>query len=782
MPVRIYPLLLLFGLFLVWGAFAVALPTDYQRDILAPQGEGDRIYFGDTIVISQEFIPHAGLSGIDIPLGSRTYPSSPLILHIRRSVQGEDIITVPLFSFHEEHARFRFSRLWRVPDTLVWILEAPHGPANSFWVYHEQDDHASHEGLAFQGKRGLKGNIGFSEIWSYPRVGTLKMAVQFSSGEFASWEYKSFLAGAVGLMLFFLCKRLRIKEKNIVIACIVIGVVLHIWLALTTPLIIDEGAYIQDVLQTSNALLPFRDFLTKGPLYLFFLWLWSFVVPNTAIAWRLFSVCVWALGSWWFWQLTLELGMKVRSRLLATLAFTLMPAAIALTTPLLIQTVSVAVALVGLLFALRAAKNCMWHFAAYSAIIFTIAFLVRVTAVIPACIALFILFVYTKRQHRWRIVGTYVGVGVLMFGLVFGSAVATIGFAKASVMVNMEAFLISQNRQSITEGASDHSNSLIRTMTIESRLFWREGVLLIVPLLLIPLLLVDRRKIIISSATLIATFLVGWTILFHLTDTNFLLPKTFPSTILLILILFFGFPFITAMATLLYGMREQYKISWAYWRTPLLICVWLFLTILIYAQWGRFRQSYLTEFLPQLAILFGISFDFMFDVWARIKPQLFSRFLIGIAVFSMIVSVYQGYGLALLYPHSGTVDQASLVNIIRMITTHVPMRESIFTAQPIATAFSNREIIFGYSHPGWYREARFGTISEGLRDVLFRKPEEITKYLDIDANFVLTESRTDEIYFDGYPERMHILQTKFDVVSSVHNEMAGDTYTLYRRR
>lgn len=782
MPVRIYPLLLLFGLFLVWGAFAVALPTDYQRDILAPQGERDRIYFGDTIVISQEFIPHAGLSGIDIPLGSTTYPSSPLIVHIRRSVQGQDIRTIPLFSFYGEHARFRFSPLWRVPDTLVWIVEAPHGPKDSFWVYREQDESVFNEGVALRGRQRIKGNIGFSEIWSYPRLGVLKASIQSSADDFAHWEYTSFFVGAVGLGLLYFLKRLRFQEKSIVVVSIIMSAVLHIWLGLTTPLIIDEGAYIQDVLQTSNTLLPFRDFLTKGPFYLFFLWLWGLVVPNTVIAWRLFSACVWALGSWWFWQLTVELGMKARSRLLAILAFTLMPAVLALTTPLLLQTVSVAVAIVGLLFALRAAKNSMWHFAAYAAIIFTIAFLIRVTAVIPACIALCILFVYTTREHRWKIVGTYVGVGVLLFGLVFGSAVAIVGLPKASVMINMEAFLISQNRQNSTEDASDSSNSLVRTMTIESRLLWREGVLLMAPVLLIPLVLVDRRKIFASSIILMATFLAGWTILFHLIDTNFLLPKTLPSTQLLILILFFSFPFITAMAMLLYDIHEQYKISWSYWRTPLLMCVWLFLTILIYAQWGRFRQSYLTEFLPQLAILCGISFDFMFDVWARIKPQWFSRFLIGMAIFSMIVSVYQGYGLAQLYPHSGTVDQASLVKIVRMITTYVPTRESIFTAQPIATAFSNRAIMFGYSHPGWYREARFGTVSEGLRDVLFRKPEEITNYLDMDANFVLTESRTEEIYFDGYPERIHILKTKFDVVSSVQNEMAGDTYTLYRRR
>lgn len=779
--IRAYPLLFLGVLFFIFGIVYLFVPVDFRRDVLAPQGEGDRMYFGDGIVIAQEFTPHAGLAGIEVPLSSATYPNGPLILHIRVTLEGEDIVAAPLFSFHEEIARFRFSPIFRVPDTFVWILEAPHAPENSFWAYREQDASAFPEGKAYHNRRSLKGNIGFTEVWRYPRLALLTASVPSSSLTLADWEYTSILAGAAGVLIFFLGKRFRLNEKMLVVLSIALGAGLHIWLGLVTPVIIDEGSYIQDVLQSSAALLPFRDFLTKGPLYLFFLWLWSFVVPNTVIAWRLFSTIAWALDGWWFWQLTLEWGLRRRSRLLAAGIFNLLPAVVALTTPLLLQTASVAVSMLGLLLVLRAVRQNRWQLAAWSGAIFTIAFLMRVTAAIPALMAAIAYLLLSRSGFKLKLIGAYVGTGVLLFGLVFGLAAATIGLPKASVMTNMEAFLISQNRQERSERAATPGEPLLRSLTIESRLFWRAGVLILTPLLLTPLLLIDRRRLVMTSVILAVTFFIGWQVFFHLTDTDFLLPKKFATTVWLIGALFAGLPFITAVGVLLYGRSEPLRVYWSRWQIPLLICAWLVLTVFAYAKWGRFRQSYLTEFVPQLALLAGVGFDFAFKTWQGIKPRWFSTCLIGSAVFLGTMSFYQGYVIARLYPHTGTIDQASLVNIVRLIEANVPKDEMIFTAQPVVTGLAGRQIVFGYSHPGWYREARFGTISEELRDLLFKKPEEITDYLRSGTNFVLTESRTDEIYFDGYPERAEILKTKFEPLGSVRNEMVGDTYTLYKR-
>lgn len=775
-----YPFLLLFGIFIIWASISLLVPVEYKRDVLAPQGEGDRTYFGGSVVISQEFVPHPGISEIHIPLGSTINPNGPLILHIRENYDSEDILTVPLFSFSEEVASFHFDPIWFVPEKLVWIIEAPHVPAKSFWTYREQDPNAFTEGRAYQNKRILRGNMGFSEVWHYPRAAEFFARISVSSSTFASWEYASVIAGVIGLAVYVLLKRFSVQERALVLIFIVVGAGLHVWLGLTTPVIIDEGAYIQDVLQSSLDLLPFRDFLTKGPLYLFVLWLWSFIVPNTVVAWRLFSVLFWAAGGWFFWKFLIELNLRQKSRIFALFAYNLIPAAVALTTPLLLQTASVAISMLGLFFAIRAAKRGSWQFAVLAAVVFALAFFVRITVVIPAFIAFCFYFLFAERGMKVKLAATYVGAGLALFGVVFVGALATIGLSKTAIFTNMEAFLISQNRQEIIR-ANAPDDPIIRMLIIEARLFWRAGVLLLAPLLVLPAMLVYRSRLVQAMAIMVGIFLTASTIAFHLHDTNFLLPKTLFSSIFLIVSLFFVAPFITAVAALFYGEKGAIKKYWNNWQTLLLIFAWLGMTVFAYSQWGRFRQSYLTEFIPQLAIIFGVGLDFVLRLWKKIEPKWLSGAFIGLLILLGSMSVYQGYVIARLYPHTGTVDQASLVKIVGLISRNVPRKEMIFTAQPVATAFAGRAIMFGYAHPGWYREARFGTISEDLRDLLFKKPEIITEYLRNDVNFVLMESRTNEIYFDGYPERTEILQEQFTAIDSIKNEMVGDTYTLYKR-
>lgn len=776
-----YPLLFLCVLFLIWAVLYLALPVTYHRDVLAPQGEGDKVYFGSNVIVSQEFIPHPGISGIEIPLGATSTPGNPLILHIRELSNDEDIIAVPLFSFDGDTARFQFDPLWNVPSKLTWIIEAPHAASKTFWVYREQDSSIFTEGRAYLNTRRFQGNVAFREIWKTPRFVALVSGKTFSPS-FEGFEYISLFVGIVFVIIFFLFRRTQMSEKFIVMACVCIGIALHIWLALTTPLIIDEGAYIQDVLQSSGTLLPFRDFLTKGPMYLFFLWLWSHIVPHTVVTWRLFSALSWAFGGFVFWKLTHEIGLRERSRLIAVAAWNLMPAAVALTTPLLLQTSSVAVSVLGMLLGLRAITRNSWKLASCSALIFTIAFFIRITAAIPAAMMLLFYFSVVKKSWNMRLAAIYICTGLLAFGLVLGVSTAFLGPQKAAVLVNMEAFLISQNRQDRKESTVIEKEPFLRSATIESRLFWRTGVLLVTAILLIPMILVSRQRIVLSTFILLAVFFVAWNISFHLHDTGFLLPKKFISTTWLIVSLLFGAPLVTALAALVYNSPKHARLYWDTIRFPILIALWLFLTVYAYAHWGRFRQSYLTEFLPQLALLLGVGLDFTFGLWGKIQPRWFSYGARGALIVLIGMSVYQGYVFAYRYPHTGTIDQKSLVNITRLIQDHVPRSDMIFTAQPVATAFAKRQILFGYSHPGWYREARFGTISEDLRNLLFRKPETLTEYLAAEAQFILMESRTKEIYFDGYPERTEIVKNSFEVVGSAVNEMGDETYTLYRRR
>ena len=138
--------------------------------------------------------------------------------------------------------------------------------------------------------------------------------------------------------------------------------------------------------------------------------------------------------------------------------------------------------------------------------------------------------------------------------------------------------------------------------------------------------------------------------------------------------------------------------------------------------------------------------------------------------------------MAVNYPHTGTLDQRSVRAIVAAVQQYVPEDEVIFTAQPLITALSQREIAFAYTHPGWYRDEYLGKLSPQLRSLYFADPEVITEYLRTDARFVLTDRRTNDVYFEFYPERQLLLQTEFELVAEVDNPLTEESLKLFVRR
>jgi hypothetical protein len=777
---RSHPLLLSACAGLVILAWYMLMPVQFVRRVPAPEGEGDRLYFGSTGVVAQEFHAHAGLSALSIPLGGTFSPATPLILHLRKDISGPDLASVPVFSVQGEQAVFHLSKgLPRQERPLVWILEAPHSPARFFWVYREQEEGAFKEGNAYYNGRVIRGNLGFTETWAIPRLASLSPGIG-TPVPLARWEYMSLAAGIAGLAIISFYRRRPLREPAVVIIILSLSVAAHIFFIIATPVVIDEGAYIQDVLQTSARLFPFRDFLTKGPMYLVLLWLWGQIVPHAIIFWRLFSTVAWTGGAWCFWRLMRELDVPRGVRLAALFLFTLLPSSVALTTPLLLETASVSVSMLGLLLAARAGKSGRVSLAAWAGAVFAGSFFIRVTAAITALVAALLLILLGERKQRWRLLGSYIATGLVVFGCIFSAAILAFGLPKAAIMVNLEAILISQQRQAaVADGAAE---PLIRSLAVESRFFWQTGPILLAGFFLAPLLALRRSRLLLAAMICAALYAVIAQLLFHLRDMGYLLPTHAPSAIWLITAFVAGLPVLTVVCGMLYGQKTvRASVGPRTW-LPWIATGWLLLTVLAYAHWGRFRESYLTEFLPQLALLAAFGWYHADKLWRAISPRLLAASARAVITTGMCASIFQGYVLAARYPYTGTVDQGSLAEITRLIERHVPRGQDLFTAQPVATASAQQAIIFGYSHPGWYREARFHTISPELLHVMFRDDSAITTYLRDQARYVLTDSRTDEIYFDGYPERTAILRDRFEAVGSVDNPAAGDTYTLYQRK
>ncbi|MBI3255350.1 MAG: glycosyltransferase family 39 protein [Candidatus Andersenbacteria bacterium] len=778
--VRRYPLLFLLGLCGIMAVAYVLYPVEETREALAPQGEGDRVYFGGDTTVTQEFKSEKGLTSISIPVGGNAPLPGPLILHIRPVDGDDDIAVSPIFSLRDEVATFRFKAIKFTPQPGRWVLEAPHSPAQSFWVYREQDASAFTEGEAFVGSRIMRGNFGFSQVWTRPRI--LSSQRLFEPALVGWWMRGAAVLGLLGAIVWYLTPvkyrdKLWRREIWVLSGILALGFLLHMDFAASMPIVNDEGAYIQDVMQMDGRLLPFRDYLTKGPAYLACLWLWHLIIPNTMLAWRLFSAIAWVLAGIGFWLCMKEWGLNPKARISASAAFSLMPAAISLTVPLLLQTASVPVSLFALWLVLRAVNSQSSYVMAASAALMGLGFFIRVSTVVPAFMGLMLIVVLAK--PRLKLVAVYVVTGVLLFSVVFGAGVAVMGLEKAAIMVNAEALLISRTRQEKIEAASVRE-PLIRSVVIESRVLWRAGLPYMAALLIWPVIFMTRRYLTLTGMLGVLGMYIVWQVWMTLVDTDYLLPGNYWFLQQFIVLSVAILPLVALVVSLLYQpagplLSKEHRAS-------LFALFWLVATGFIYGQWGRFRQSYWVEFLAALSLLLGLVGVSVATTWSHTKPHWLR--ISGNALFFILSMawVLQGYGMAWKYPHTGTVAVTSLHDMVGIIRDIVPRGEVLFTAQPILTAFAERPIMFGYSHPGWYREARVGSLPVAMRDLLFLPPEAITDYLRTEARYVFLDHRTDEIYFDGYPERRQLLADLFLPVGSVGNDVDGDTWVLYRRK
>src|SRR6185436_16857502 len=111
-----------------------------------------------------------------------------------------------------------------------------------------------------------------------------------------------------------------------------------------------------------------------------------------------------------------------------------------------------------------------------------------------------------------------------------------------------------------------------------------------------------------------------WNVWWHLKDTDYLLPKKFITTQWLMMVTFVGLPLIAAAVQLLYGKRHAWRDVLPQIKITLVVGLWLVFMTYAYAKWGRFRQSYLTEFLPQLSLLFGLGSYYVWSLCLQLKP------------------------------------------------------------------------------------------------------------------------------------------------------------------
>lgn len=775
-----HPLLFAMTVASALALLALLAPVERQQQALAPESEGARVYFGAGESIGQAFRPLPSVEEIRVPVGKTDGTSGPLILHLRAEYFGEDIRSAAIFTPDPdtENVVFRFESLPRPPEKLLWVLEAPHGPRKAYWVYHEQDASAFPDGSAWLSGRELRGNVAFTQAgqWTQLRAGA---TLAFLSAQ--RWELQSLGIFLVGTLLFLSfagrVKVSRVSGRMWVGGLMFATILLHAWLAARLPLIIDEGAYLQDAAQTTGTFWPLRDFLTKGPAYVLLLKLWQALVPDTLTAWRLFSALSWAgvIGSGVL--LARRFGFSRLAQLFLGGMLALLPGVLSPTSLLLLQVTSTLFATLALLSLAKGAQEKRWKFLAAGALLMTLGYLTRSSTVAAGLAGAVLVWVVTPgRLSEWRprlrAVGIYIGTGLLLMAAVGGAALFAMGPEKTVVMFNLEAFTIGK----LQAAQAGPAEPIVRWFTQAMQILWLGGSWLLAGIVALPLLLVRRLPGWTRLLALGFCSVVAVNMFYHLSDMGYLLPGVLLPTRITMLMIVFGIP----LGWLLYSLTAEKKgddtIASAFWPWFFVCGVWLAGLVILYRGWGAYRAQYVVEFLPPLALL---SAAVLAEGWQALgRRPLWQAALVGL----FLASWWQGMSLLITRPVSGTVTQEAIREVAGLVTREVPVGEEIFTAQPIVTAASGRPIVAGYSHPGWILYARLRKVPESLRQIYFAEPEEITRWLEEEIDYVVTEPRTNEVYFDYSPERQAILQEKFELVGEVPNDLTEEPFRLYRRR
>lgn len=751
--------------------FLVSLsPVKRQQEALAPQEDRARVFFGGAQSVGQSFVPLPGLHEISLRVGHAREPGGPLILHLRNEYFGADIRSVVNFELaaNTENVVFAFERLPEAQKPLIWILEAPHAALNSYWIYREQDASAYPEGTAFFSGKPLSGNFAFIQTGARPAYLEWR---PYLGTVVQPWEWQSiliFLIAGILWIIFGPPRKFSFSYMGWLGILIGASLLFHVFLAQRLPAIIDEGAYVQDGLQTTFHFWPLRDFLTKGPAYVLLLKIWRGVVPETLASWRLLSAVAWAGTLGLTALLGQRLGLSKKAQLIAAGLLALLPGIVAVSTPLLLQVVSTLFAILAVFLLLKGAQESRLGLITLGGVIMTVGYLTRSSTVVAGLVGGIVVLLYSPR--RFRATGLYVLAGVLSLATVVIFSLLTMGVARTAVLLNLEAVVVGQIQAEMSGGIEP----VIRWVTQACLALWRGGGVLLSGLVALPLLATRKfsRRWRLLLAGIWGSVLAG--VVYHLVDIAYALPGEFLFTRVTMLLVVFGVPAIV-FALSLRDSNTQSAAPQLPWRSAVVCLSWLTALTLLYRGWGIFRTTYIVEFLPAMALLAAVGLEEIVS-WA-VRSRLWQALAVGLC----LATFWQGVSLALLRPVSGTMTLEAVEAGGALIAREVPVGEEIFTAQPMLTAAAARPIFRGYSHPGWIRAARVGGLPEDLRKIYFADDDEITRALADEVKYVVTDQRTNEIYFNDFPERKKILDNQFELVGEVRNDLTEEPFRLYRR-
>ncbi|TSC62736.1 MAG: Uncharacterized protein G01um1014106_596, partial [Parcubacteria group bacterium Gr01-1014_106] len=618
----------------------VLLPT--SREVLrttAPHTPSDVERFGGARSLGQSFIaPADRLAEIRLFLQTPVPRDAfPMLFHLRHGRYATtDVRTVTVTANDidmEGVVRIRFAPVQKSGGrTYVFLLDAGRAPWKRLTAYRQIDGTIYAQGQFFSGnttQAGI-GDLEFAAIVREPRIhgfwhahlrpflDQLQGRVHTPTEQRYSATPRFSRALGVGclamiavLALLSVLRRTGTPRISTVLALLVVAhMLLHAPFLLRYPGVNDEGSYLMDIQNIRAGYWPFRDTLTKGPLFLVLLAPVALFFSHTLLPARMMVAGVSGIEVLLLYMLGRRFGGQTVG-LLAAALWALSPVTVAQTSQLFLQPFSLPLVTLALLLAFphsaspapQGTQRAPTHArtALGAGILLALAYLVRASSL--AFVPPVLLLVVTQQDMRAgmrRALMVLAGMAgtFLLVGL---PALALLGYDRTAVLFNVEAFIIGHARSGGESAAAAFTLlppwEILERFNAHGAVLFRLGM----PLVLLWLAAIartlttflrlpDRLSVIgflgFSLPILRLVYAANFTLAGELANFGPSFKVLMTVLTLLIVVLLWSSP-----------SRSRLSRRHAGRTLILLLGTWVSLAVL-YMFFGRFRQQYHAEFLP----------------------------------------------------------------------------------------------------------------------------------------------------------------------------------------
>ena len=601
--------------------------------------------------------------------------------------------------------------------------------------------------------------------------------------------------------LEYINSSLKPDSSRIYFLLLIIFVVFYFLLRLiyacNLPVNNDEGRYIYDAYLITEGFVPFEDYLTRSPVFIYSLSFFIRIFGNTLIAGRLLSIIASLLTAVVLYKIGSNFFRK-KIGIIAAILFLVVPYSIKISTFVITEPLQVFFVSVAIFYFFKGLKNKKIAYYFLNGLFLALAIFTRRSAILFIFFELFFTIFLTKdivKKKLTNILGMAGGLFAITIPLVF-YFLTYISFDKFLSLFGGFTFSYYFSK--------NHNTSFTRyfEMSDEFIILWNlmiEMLVFVLPCILFFYYFYKRKKhdfpfqkklpkimhllisffiVSIFTILLFPLFLFIFDLVNILNICSFCFNLSCFNHCLIYLIYYFiwyvGIPliliFFFSFFIFLTYKYQSYISSASYNKNNdlffYLLIGWLIVPVSFCFGWFKMHVNYFFELLPALCLISAISILLINKIITNKKIQFqFKKSFFGLIIFALGFSFLYNF----LNPYPGSWSNKVISETKGYLESNIRESDEIFTAALIFPYLLEKSITLNITH--------FGPSTKPL----LPNSKEIQNYLtEEQVRYAILDQLTKDTYFAEYPDLSEYIKDNYHIVKKIIDE-EGRMIVIYER-